>query len=81
MTLPDAPPRLFGSLLQECAPAVCLHMLRLELSPGKVALPWIMSGFASYLPAEQVGLSFSCSCPRGPSTPIPPDPLTPPPPP
>ena len=39
--------------LQECAPAVCLHLLRLELYPGRVALGWIASGFASFLPAEQ----------------------------
>ena len=45
--------RLFEDLLQECAPAVCLHLLRLELPPGKLAVHWIASGFASFLPAEQ----------------------------
>ena len=45
--------RLFEDLLQECAPAVCFHLLRLELYPGRVALGWIASGFASFLPAEQ----------------------------
>jgi hypothetical protein len=45
--------RLFEDLLHECAPAVCLHLLRLELHPARVALPWILSGFASLLPAEQ----------------------------
>ena len=48
--------RLLEDLSQECAPAVCLHLLRLELSPGRVALPWIYSGFSTYLPAEQVHL-------------------------
>ena len=45
--------RLFEDLLQECAPAVCFHLLRLELYPGRVALGWIASGFASFLPADQ----------------------------
>ena len=45
--------RLFEDLLQETAPAVCLHLLRLELYPGRIALPWIASAFASFLPAEQ----------------------------
>ena len=45
--------RLFEDLLQECAPAVCLHLLRLEIYPGRVALGWIASAFASFLPAEQ----------------------------
>jgi hypothetical protein len=45
--------KLFEEMLQETAPAVCLHLLRLEMYPGKVALQWISSGFASLLPAEQ----------------------------
>ena len=45
--------RLFEDLLQECAPAVCLHLLRLEIYPGRFALGWIASAFASFLPAEQ----------------------------
>lgn len=45
--------RLFEDLLQECAPAVCLHLLRLEVPPGSMAVHWISSGFASFLPVEQ----------------------------
>jgi len=45
--------RLFEDLLQESAPAVFWHLLRLQLNPCRIALPWIFSGFASYLPAEQ----------------------------
>ena len=45
--------RLFEDLLQECAPAVCLHLLRLEMPPGSVAVHWIASAFGSFLPAEQ----------------------------
>ena len=45
--------RLFEDLLQETAPAVCFHLLRIELYPGRVALGWIASGFASFLPADQ----------------------------
>ena len=45
--------RLFEDLLQECAPAVCLHLLRFELYPARLALQWITSGFASFLPADQ----------------------------
>ena len=45
--------RLFEDLLQECTPAVCLHLLRLEVPPGSMAVHWISSGFASFLPVEQ----------------------------
>ena len=32
---------------------LCLHLLRLQLYPARLALHWISSGFASFLPAEQ----------------------------
>jgi len=45
--------RLFEDLLMECAPAVCFHLLRFEVYPARIALGWIASAFASFLPAEQ----------------------------
>ena len=61
---------------QETAPAVCLHLLRLDVNPGKVALPWMFSGFASFLPAEQVLATCASPAPHlhrlAPTLPVPP---------
>lgn len=45
--------RLFEDLLHTHAPAVALHMIQLDTHPARIALGWITTGFAAYLPAEQ----------------------------
>lgn len=45
---------VFESTLQELQPALCWHLLELELHPTTVAFPWILYAFSSYLPVEQV---------------------------
>lgn len=46
--------RAFEALLQEADPRLCFHLAGLGLAPLRIALPWIVHGFATELEVDQV---------------------------
>jgi len=44
---------LFEELMQDNLTDVCTHLMHLDVHPTAIALPWIISGFAAVLPADQ----------------------------
>ena len=44
---------LFEELMQEHLTELCTHLMRLDVHPTTIALPWIVSAFSSSLPADQ----------------------------